>query len=79
MRPTFTPIDNRKVSHDTVRCLREALELAERGELFGAVVISMLKQRKYAMHVTGEAHRNPTFTRGMLCVLDDQLARQISG
>jgi hypothetical protein len=64
---------------ETIGYLRDLLEQAEAGEVYGLAVAAMLKQRKYVTHTTGEASRNPTFTRGMLTVLDDELANQIAG
>jgi len=39
----------------------------------------MLKRRGYIVNSAGEAHRNPTFSRGMLLALDDQLSTRIRG
>jgi hypothetical protein len=78
MKSRFTHINDRRISHDTVACLGEMYEMAKRGELYGVAVVGMLKQRKYLTHVTGEAHLNPTFTLGMLSVLQSELTQQVA-
>jgi transposase len=61
-------------SDDTVACLRQLLQEAERGEVVGVAYCAMLRRREYVINVCGEAHRSPTFTRGMVAALDDHLA-----
>lgn len=78
MKAPFKLVDD-EISHDTVHCLEQLLELAKKGDLIGVALVAMLKRRNYITHATGETYRNPTFTRGMLRVLDDNLGRQISG
>ena len=65
------------VSHSTVQCLRQLLEAAERGEIVGLAFGAVLKGKRYMVNTAGEAYRNPTFTRGMICALDDDLRDQI--
>lgn len=67
------------VSNDTVRCLQELLKQARRGEVIGIAFAAMLKRRAYIVNTAGEAHASPTFARGMLAALDDQLAQRITG
>lgn len=67
------------VSHDTVECLKTLLEHAKSGEIIGVAYTAMLRRRGYIANTAGEAHRNPTFTRGMVAALDDQLAGRIRG
>jgi hypothetical protein len=71
--PPFALIHD-EVSTETVECLRSLLKRAERGEVVGLTYCVMFKRRHYAVNVLGEAHRNPTFTRGMVAALDDHLA-----
>ncbi len=78
MKAPFRLVED-DISHDTVNCLRQLLAMAESGELIGVALVAMMKRRNYLTHSAGETHRNPTFTRGMLRVLDDNLARQIAG
>lgn len=78
MRAPFKLIED-DISHDTVQCLERLLVMAKNGELIGVALVAMLKRRDYFTHATGETYRNPTFTRGMLRVLDDDLGKRISG
>jgi len=61
------------VSHDTVKALAELLEEAEKGHIIGVAFCAMYKRREFIVDTTGEAFRNPVFTRGMLACLDDKL------
>jgi hypothetical protein len=76
MRPPFTLIEE-GTSGDTIECLETLLEAARRGDLIGIAFAAMYKKRSYITHAAGEAHRNPTFARGMVATLDDLLARQV--
>jgi hypothetical protein len=67
------------VSNDTVECLEQLLKHARSGEVIGLAFAAMLKQRTFIVNSAGEAHRNPTFSRGMLAALDDQLSQRIRG
>lgn len=51
----------RRVSHDTVRCLRSLLKRAEAGEIIGILYGVMEEDRHYYPAACGEAHRNPGF------------------
>lgn len=77
-RPPFSLVSD-TISTDTVECLDELLEMARSGEVIGVAYVAMLKRRKYIANTAGEAHRNPTFTRGMIQVLDDELGRRVRG
>lgn len=70
---------NTAATKETVECLERLLAMAKSGELIGVALVAMLKHRDYFTHATGETYRNPTFTRGMLRVLDDDLGRLITG
>lgn len=78
MKPPFLLIPD-TVSHDTVECLRVLLDQARRGQVIGIAYAVMLKKRAYITNTAGEAHRNPTFSRGMIATLDDQLASNVRG
>lgn len=75
-RPTMTVVES-TVSQDTVQYLEELLAMARAGEVIGVAYVAMLKRRKYIANTAGEAHRNPTFTRGMLRALDDDLGERV--
>jgi hypothetical protein len=61
------------VSRDTVETLETLLDQAKTGSLIGMAFVVMYSGREYIASAVGEAHRNPTFTRGMLRALDEQL------
>jgi hypothetical protein len=65
------------ISHDTVEALRDLLTSAERGEIIGIAFAVMYKGRDYIVNTAGEAHRSPTFTRGMVQALDDHLMQRV--
>ena len=76
MRRTFTLVD-RDISDDSTEALRELLDLAERKELIGVAFIAMLTNRRYFADAVGECARSPTFTRGAVRALDDDLALKV--
>lgn len=78
MRPPFSLISD-AVSNDTVEALSQLLDMAHRGELIGFAFAAMLKRRRYFVNVAGEAFRNPTFARGCVSVLNDELGLRIRG
>lgn len=78
MKPPFYLVPD-LVSHDVVQCLEVLLSEARRGEVIGLAFAAMLKRRAFIVNSAGEAHRNPTFTRGMVAALDDQLSQRVAG
>lgn len=67
------------ISTDTIECLEQLLREARRGQVIGLAYAAMLKRREYIVNTAGEAHRNPTFARGMVAALDDQLSDKVKG
>lgn len=67
------------ISTNTVECLEQLLTHARSGEIIGVAFACMLKRRGYIVNTAGEAHRNPTFSRGMVAALDDELSGRIRG
>jgi hypothetical protein len=65
-------------SGDTVAALEALLKEARAGELIGIAFVAMYRRREYTASATGEARRNPTFTRGMLASLDDFLGDMVT-
>lgn len=78
MKPPFVLIED-TVSNDTVEALRTLYEQAKKGEVIGIAYAAMLRRRGYIVNTAGEAHRSPTYSRGMLRALDDKLAMRIRG
>jgi hypothetical protein len=64
-------------SHDTIACLEHLLEEARRGEIIGLAFAALCKRRKFVLDTAGEAHRNPTFARGMVAALDDAIGMRM--
>lgn len=78
MKQPFRLYTMKRVSHDTVRCLRHLLKQAEAGDVIGVAVAAMHKeQRHYTVHLCGEAHRNPTFSIGMARMLTRHAEDQV--
>ncbi len=67
------------VSHETVECLRALLRQARSGELIGIAFGAMLRRNNYIVNTAGEAYRNPTFARGVVAALDDELSALVHG
>jgi hypothetical protein len=78
MKPPFILVPD-TVSTDTVECLELLLRRARRGEVIGLAYCAMLKKRAYIVNATGTAYDSPTFARGMVAALDDQLGQRIRG
>jgi hypothetical protein len=78
MKPPFILVPD-SVSHDTIECLEMLLAQARLGQVIGIAYAAMLRKRAYITNTAGEAHRNPTFSRGMVATLDDQLAAKVRG
>lgn len=76
MKPPFRLVPD-SLSKDTFEALTQLLDLAQRGELIGVAFAGILKQRRYFVNTAGEAHRNPTFARGCVSALDDQLGQRM--
>lgn len=67
------------ISRDTVRCLRELLAAAERGDVVGVAYAAIHKRKNYSIHSCGEAFRNPTFASGLVGSLWFDLQRRAHG
>lgn len=78
MRGIFK-LEPHPISQDTVLALEEMLADARAGRIVGLVIAAMYVEREYVVGATGEAFRSPTFARGMVAAIDDQLSRMISG
>jgi len=65
-------------SNDTVRALEALLAEARAGRLIGVAYVAMYGHGEYAVGFDGETRKTPTFTRGMLHLLDDELSKIIS-
>lgn len=52
---------------------------ARRGDLIGVAFAAIYRQRRYVVDTTGEAHRDPLITRGMVMDLSDLLGELARG
>jgi len=67
------------ISRDTVEAARQIHEASESGEVLGMFFGLMLKRRRFVVNVAGECLRDPTFARGMLAAMDDELRGIVQG
>jgi len=67
------------ISHDVVEALETMLDLAKQGEITGIAFACTLKKMRYITNVAGHCYTNPTFARGMVAFLSDQLAGLVHG
>lgn len=61
-------------SHDTVEALEELLRGAREGEITGIAFACTLRKMRYITNVAGLCFKNPTFARGMVASLSDEIA-----
>jgi hypothetical protein len=66
-----------EVNRETVRCLVQLLELATKGEVIGLAFAAQKPGRVYFTDVVGDTQDSPTFARGMIRALDDELAKRV--
>lgn len=67
------------ISRDTLEALKALYDGARTGEVKGIAFAAMLRQNRYITNVAGLAYKNPTFARGMVGALGDELASLIHG
>ena len=65
------------VSDDTIEALENLLKRAKAGEVVGLAFAALLPRRRYFIEVTGDAYKDPTFARGMVSAIDDELRSMI--
>lgn len=68
----------RRSQSDTQRALASlAAEARPGGRLIGIAFVAMYRGLEYDVGAAGETRKSPTFARGMLCLLDDELSKLI--
>lgn len=67
------------ISRDVVDALSMLLEGAKAGEVTGLAFAATLKKNRYVTNVAGLLYKNPTFGRGCVSALDDELAGIVHG
>jgi len=61
------------ISDDTVRALVQLADDAASGAYIGFAIGLLRPRLRYSVHCVGEACERPTWTRGIVHVLDDEL------
>jgi hypothetical protein len=61
------------ISRDTVEALETLLGLARTGEVTGIAFACTLRKQRYVTNVAGYCYKHPTFARGMVASLSDEL------
>jgi hypothetical protein len=72
MKSPFTLVTD-ALSNDVGEVLGQLIQMHADDAVIGLAFVVMLKHRKYYVNVAGEAFRNPTFARGCVHALDDEL------
>lgn len=72
---TVVSLFQASASQETIEMLGSAHQAAERGEIVGALVVIIYRGHRYSVDAAGAAKDDPTFSRGILCKLDDELAK----
>ena len=69
------------ISRDVQAAMRSIQELAERREIVGVVFGLALRGpgRRYHVNVAGTLARDPTFARGVVAAIDDELRDMVHG
>lgn len=67
------------ISRDLIEALEVLLEGARRGEVTGIAFAATLKKQRFITNVAGMCYRNPSFTRGIVASLDDELSGIVQG
>jgi hypothetical protein len=62
-----------KISHDVVETLETLLAGAKTGEITGVAYAATLKRMRYITDVAGVCYKNPTFARGAIATLSDEI------
>lgn len=73
---TPTQLEPVQPSDDTLALVHSLMAPAVNGQLT-AEVVALHPGRSYTIEVTGALAQNPTFARGALKTLDDELARLV--
>lgn len=61
------------ISTDTLECAKALVKKSQDGEVIGAVIGFLYRRQKYSIAVCGHAYDNPTWARGVVAALDDEL------
>ena len=67
------PVKDR-ISHETIDALERLLQIARRGEITGLAFAAITKTMSHITDVLGTCRTNPSFTRGAVAFLSDEIA-----
>ncbi|VTU37106.1 hypothetical protein [Variovorax sp. PBL-E5] len=67
------------ISRDVIEACAVLYEGAKSGDVKGIAFAAMLRHNRYITNVAGLAFRNPTFARGCVMTLGDEIAGLIHG
>lgn len=68
---------NEETPRDVVDALEQLLAGAKEGQVVGLAFAALLKRRRFITAAAGECHRDPTYTRGIIAALDDELSHLV--
>jgi hypothetical protein len=68
-----------QVSHDLEQAIKTLHEAVQAGHIVGLAFGVALKGRRYFVNTAGTLTRDPTFARGIVAALDDELSRMVQG
>jgi|GEM_PF-3248156 len=68
-----------KIALDVVSALEQLLEGARKGEVTGIAFACTLKRERFFTDVAGTCYTNPSYARGIVAFLSDELADLVHG
>lgn len=68
-----------QISRDMLQTCAQLLDAAKEGQITGLAFACTLKGKRYFVNVSGSLARDPTFARGVVAALDDELSRMVQG
>lgn len=68
-----------RAKRDTIAALEDLFIQAQAGHVTGIAYVVLRPERRYAVGVAGVLRKTPLLTRGLLMLLDDELARMTRG
>lgn len=66
-----------KTSRDVVECLEQLLQGAKAGQIIGLAFAAQMPGLHYITDAAGECYHRPTFARGAIATLNDELSELI--
>lgn len=61
------------ISHDTLQCVEALVDGVKTGDIVGAAIGIIYKRKRYSVTLCGEARHDPTYTRGVVGAIEDEL------